>query len=92
MAKIGSPLFILREECSKDLPAVLEKLAQIGYEGIEFLGFFGHKPADIKSKLDSCGLEAVGNHVAFDEFAQHTDKVIDEHKELGCGYIVNTDG
>lgn len=86
-AKIGSPLFILREECSKDLMAVLEKLAQTGYDGIEFLGFFGHKPSDIKNKLDSCGLAAIGNHVGFNEFAENTDKVIDEHKEAGCGYI-----
>jgi len=87
MAKIGSPLFILREECTKDLMAVLEKLAQIGYEGIEFLGFFGHKLSAIKTKLDSCGLEAVGNHVAFDEFSRNADGVIGEHKELGCAYI-----
>jgi sugar phosphate isomerase/epimerase len=87
MAKIGSPLFILREECAKDLFAVLEKLAEIGYEGIEFLGLFGHKPSDIKKKLDSCGLVAVGDHVGFDEFAEKTNKVIHDRKELGCGYI-----
>ena len=87
MAKIGSPLFILREECAKDLMAVLDKIAQIGYDGVEFLGFFGHKPQDIKNKLDSCGLLAVGDHVAFDEFAANTNKIIDERKEIGCGYI-----
>ena len=87
MVKIGSPLFILREECAADLTAVLEKLAEIGYEGIEFLGFFGHKPANIKNKLDSLGLAAVGNHVPFDYFAENTDKVIDEHQEIGCKYI-----
>ena len=85
--KIGSPLFILREECQKDLPAVLDKIAQIGYDGIEFLGFFGCKPSNIKNRLDSCGLKAIGDHVAFDEFVENTDKVIDEHKEIGCGYI-----
>ena len=86
-AKIGSPLFILREECQKDLIEVLDKLAQIGYDGIEFLGFFGQKPSDIKNKLDSCGLTAIGDHVAFDEFDKNTAKVIDEHKEVGCEYI-----
>ena len=87
MAKIGSPLFIVREDCGKDLMAVLDKIAQIGYDGVEFLGFFGHKPSDIKKKLDSCGLTAIGDHVAFDEFDKNTDKVIDEHKQIGCGYI-----
>ena len=87
MAKIGSPLFILREECGKDLMAVLEKIAQIGYDGVEFLGFFGHKPSKIKNKLDSIGLTAIGDHVGFSDFAENTQKVIDEHKEIGCGYI-----
>jgi len=87
MAKIGSPLFILRENCAKDLPAVLDKIAQTGYDGVEFLGFFGHKPRDIKIKLDSRGLVAVGDHVSYNEFEGNTVKVIDEHKETGCGYI-----
>ena len=86
-AKIGSPLFILRNECEKDLPAVLDKLSQIGYDGIEFLGFFGRKPSDIKNKLDSCGLKAIGDHVGFNDFSDNTQRVIDEHKEIGCGYI-----
>ncbi|MCL1857764.1 MAG: sugar phosphate isomerase/epimerase [Oscillospiraceae bacterium] len=86
-AKIGSPLFILREECQKDLMSVLDKLAQIGYDGIEFLGFFGRKPSEIKNKLNSCGLKAIGDHVAFNEFAENTQKVINERKEIGCGYI-----
>ena len=87
MARIGSPLFILREECGKDLMGVLGRLAEIGYDGIEFLGMFGHKPSDIKNKLDSCGLTAIGDHVSFGDFESNTQKVIDDHKELGCGYI-----
>jgi len=87
MIKIGSPLFILRDECSKDLMKVIERLGEIGYNGIEFLGLFGHSPADIKRKLDSCGLVAIGDHVPFDEFSANTGRVIDERKEIGCSYI-----
>jgi sugar phosphate isomerase/epimerase len=87
MIKIGSPLYILREECTNDLMVVIEKLAEIGYDGIEFLGFFGHNPSDIKKKLDSHGIKAVGNHVPFTDFLNRVQKVIDEHKEIGCKYI-----
>ena len=78
MAKIASPLFILREECQKDLMRVIEKLGNLGFDGIEFLGLFGHNPVDIKKKLDSCGLEALGDHVPFDDFAAHTAQVIND--------------
>jgi len=87
MIKIGSPLFILRDECEKDLMKVLEKLSEIGYDGIEFLGFFGNDPVDIKKKLDSCGLIAIGDHVPFYEFVENTGKLIAERKEIGCSYI-----
>ena len=87
MAKIGSPLFILREECAKDLMSVLERIAAIGYEGVEFLGFFGHSPQNIRKKLDSLGLCAIGDHVSYGDFARDTDRVIAEHSEAGCGYI-----
>ena len=87
MIKIGSPMFILRDECKKDLMEVIERLAEIEYDGIEFLGFFGHKPSEIKKKLDTCGLKAIGDHVPYVEFSENVNKVIDEHKEIGCKYI-----
>ena len=92
-AKIGSPLFILRDECQKDLMAVLERLAETGFDGVEFLGLFGHKPAEIRKKLDSIGLKAVGDHVPFDIFVDNTGKVIEEHMEIGCQYLtINAPG
>lgn len=87
IVKIGSPLFILRKSCEKDLMGVLERLAEIGYDGVELLGLFGHSPSAIKEKLDSCHLKAIGDHVSFDEFTNNTEKVIEEHRILGCGYI-----
>ena len=89
MGKIGSPLYILRNECEKDLMAVIERLAEIGFGGIEFFGFFGNKPEDIKRKLDSCGIEAIGDHVPvpFDDFAKNIERIIEEHCEIGCGHI-----
>ena len=89
MAKIGSPLHVLWKECKRDLMEVVERLAEIGYDGIEFQSMFGNKPADIRRRLDSCGIKAVGDHVAFEELTKHLDKVIDEHKELGCEYITD---
>jgi len=43
MIRIASPLFILREACKKDLFAVLEHLAVLGFDGVEFLSLFGQE-------------------------------------------------
>ncbi len=85
--KLAAPLFILREECEKDLFSVLEKLKGLGFEGIEFLGFFGNEPKKIREKLDQLKLEAVGNHVDYYEFKKDIDGTIARHKEVGCRFI-----
>lgn len=85
--KMASPLFILRDEAQKDLFAVLEKLSELGFDGVELLGFFGKSPCEIRKKLDSLSMKAIGNHINADEFKKDPDKVIAEHLELGCSYI-----
>lgn len=85
--KLASPLFILRNEAQKDLFGVLEKLSVLGFEGVEFLGFFGKSPGEIRKKMDSLHLKAVGNHVSVNDFMKDCHKVIEDHIELGCKYI-----
>ncbi|QHQ61671.1 TIM barrel protein [Anaerocolumna sedimenticola] len=85
--KIAAPLYILREECEKDLFSVLEKLKEIGFDGIEFLGFFGKTPGDIHDNLEQLNLKAVGNHVDYYEFIKDINTTIKIHKEIGCQFI-----
>lgn len=65
--RMASPLYIVREDCAKDLAAVLKKLAAIGFDGVEFLGFFGHSAEEVKKMLQDNRLTALGNHVPFKE-------------------------
>jgi len=84
---MASPLYILRNECERDLSGVLKKLAQIGFDGIEFLGFFGHTADEIKQMLRSNGLEALGNHVPYQELAANADEILTFHQTVGCSYL-----
>jgi len=87
MDKIGSPLFILRDYCANDLFTVLERLAALDFDGVEFLSTFGHPYAKVKKRLDACGLKAIGDHVGFDEFSNDPARLIENHQTLGCEYI-----
>ena len=89
--KIASPLYIVRNECAQDLAAVLKKLAQIGYDGIEFLGFFGHTKEEVKKMLDDNGLEALGNHVPYAELLKDADEIFAFHAYIGCSYLTVAD-
>ncbi len=52
-----------------DLLKALEKVKEIGYEGVEFAGTQGLPAETIKAKLDELGLVCVGTHIGVDDFA-----------------------
>lgn len=85
--KLAAPLFILRNEAEQDLFAVLERLSALGFDGVEFLGFFGKTPSAIREKLDSLSMAALGNHINVDDFMKNPHQVLADHLELGCKYI-----
>ena len=38
---IAVQLYSVRDDCAKDLPGVLEAIADMGYDGVEFAGYYG---------------------------------------------------
>ncbi|GAB4529980.1 MAG: sugar phosphate isomerase/epimerase [Anaerolineae bacterium] len=84
--KPGLQLYSVRDEADKDLPGVLEAIAQMGYRGVEFAGFLGYDPRDLRRYLDSLGLAAIGTHTHFIEIEQSARQVIQDHHTLGATY------
>jgi sugar phosphate isomerase/epimerase len=89
--KLASPLYILREACANDLFSVLKKLKAIGFDGVEFLGFFGHDAAEVRRCLDDIELRALGNHVPYQRLIEAMDEALDFHAAVGCSYITVSD-
>ncbi len=85
--RMASPLYILREACARDLFGVLERLADLGFDGVEFLGFFGHGAAAVRERLEALGLQALGNHVPYSELAAEPERTLDFHRQVGCSYL-----
>ena len=90
-AKISLQLYSVRGSCKKDFDGVLEKVAKMGYQGVEFAGYskYGAKPEELKKKLDSLGLIAAGTHIRAHTFTdpKNIQKTIDFHKTIGCKYL-----
>lgn len=81
-------MYTLREECAKDFIGTLEQVAALGFQGVEFAGYFGLSARELKGHLARLGLEAVGTHTSFQDMFEKTKEVIDFHLELGCSNIV----
>ncbi|MFB9079517.1 sugar phosphate isomerase/epimerase family protein [Flavobacterium procerum] len=65
---IGLQLYTLRNELSKDVKTVLEKVSKAGFTSVETYGFstkdqfWGVTPTELKKMLDANGLKAVSGH------------------------------
>ena len=86
-APIAYQIYSARKEAEQDLLSVLRQLKALGYDGVEFAGFYGHSAQDVRAMLEACGLRAVSSHVALKLIEADMQGVIDYHKAIGCDYI-----
>lgn len=82
MENLGLQLYSVKEAAEKDLLGVLEQVAEMGYKGVQFAGFFSHSATEVEAKMDEVGLKAAGAHVQLSEFQDNFDELIAYHKEI----------
>jgi sugar phosphate isomerase/epimerase len=86
--KVGVQLYTVRNLMKSDFAGTIAKVASIGYQEVEFAGYFDHSPADIRSFLDKDGLTAPSCHVSFDIVENHWPETIDAAHVIGHSFIV----
>jgi len=87
-APLGLQLYTVRDLMAEDLAATLELVASIGYRDVEFAGYFGTSPQDVRRHLDSTGLRAPSAHIGYEEFAANVDAVIKHAVAVGHEFVV----
>ena len=60
---IALQLFSVRDELAADFRGTLQKVKDLGYEGVEFAGLHGRDPQEIRAMLDDIGLKGMSAHV-----------------------------
>ncbi len=88
--KLAIQLYTLRDliKNGEDLLNILEKVKELGFDGVEFAGYFGLDAKTLKAKLDELGLVAVGTHIKIENYLpENIEKTAEFHKTLGCLYI-----
>ncbi len=85
---IAVQMYTLRDEAASDFRGTLEKVARMGYDGVEFAGFGGLEAEVLKGLLEGLGLRCAGAHEGMDRLEQSLDEVIAFHQRLGSRYVV----
>lgn len=68
LSPVGLQLYTLRGAMAGSVEDTLERVAAIGYREVEFAGYFGRTPEEIREALDAAGLAAPSAHVGVDAF------------------------
>lgn len=87
--RIGLQLYSVREDCAKDLPGVLKAVAQMGYEGVEFAGYYGRSAEELKKLLDENKLVCCGTHISLESLlGDEFEKTVAFNKTLGNRFLI----
>ena len=81
-------LYTVRDEIAKDFAGTLEKLAAIGYRGVEFAGYENLSASEMRKLLDRNGLTAIASHVRLDRLVNNLEEEIAYNLEAGSRYLV----
>jgi sugar phosphate isomerase/epimerase len=82
-------VYSVRQAAAADLAAVLAGIAKIGYEGVEFAGYYGKDPKEVRKMLDDNGLKCSSTHTGIGELrGDKFEKTAELHKILGAKYII----
>ena len=84
--KIGLQLYTIRDEMKKDVEGTLKKVADMGYECVEFAGYFGYAAKDLNALCKKYNLEPISVHQGYNTFLEEPKETVEYLKELGVKY------
>lgn len=84
--KVGLQLYSIREEMEKDMDKALARVKEMGYDYVEFAGYFGKSAEEVRTLLDKHGLECISVHQTYDVFLEDEKASIDYLKTIGAKY------
>jgi sugar phosphate isomerase/epimerase len=88
---VALQLYSIRNDCKANFDGALEQAAAMGFEGVEFAGYYGYttNAAGLAAKLKALNLKAEGTHVRMDMLRGDALKsTIDFHQAIGCRFLV----
>ncbi|WP_067925121.1 sugar phosphate isomerase/epimerase family protein [Alicyclobacillus shizuokensis] len=86
--QVALQLYSVREPAAEDFVGTLRRVAEMGYQGVEFAGHGGLSAAELRAALDELGLTAVGSHISFDALDTRLAEEVAYQEALGSRYAV----
>ncbi|NLK07399.1 MAG: sugar phosphate isomerase/epimerase [Firmicutes bacterium] len=85
---VGLQLYSLREDAAENFVDVLKAVSEMGYDGVEFAGYWDLSAKELTTLLGDLNLKVAGSHVGFPMLDTKLNEVIEFNLELGNKYVV----
>ncbi|WP_337102548.1 sugar phosphate isomerase/epimerase family protein [Paenibacillus sp. YIM B09110] len=85
---IGLQLFTVRKDLAQDFTGTLRRVAELGYEGVEFAGYGGLPAEELNDLLQQLNLKAIGAHVSLANMKADLNKEMEYLHAIGARYLV----
>lgn len=85
---VGLQLYTVRDLMKADFEGTLQAVARAGYKEVEFAGYFGRTPGQVKEALKAAGLRAPSAHVPLQDKNSEWSGTIETAGEIGLDYLV----
>ena len=85
---VGIQLYGVRNSMAADFEGTLKAIADMGYEYVEFAGYYDKSSEEIKALLDKYGLKCISVHQRLEFFDDDPQGKIDYLKGFGVEFVV----
>ncbi len=84
--KIGLQLYSVRDDMARDLEGTLRAVKEMGYDYVEFAGYFERSAEELRRILDGLGLTCISVHQGPEFYDEGGQSAVDFVKTLGVKY------
>ena len=88
IGRIGLQLYTMRKELVREFDGVLGWVASVGYREVEFAGYFGRSPKQVRESLEEAGLAAPSAHADLPSDQAAWPGFFDAAAAIGHRYVV----
>src|SRR5712691_11693908 len=81
---VALQLYTVRDQTERDFAGTLERVAEIGFPGVEFAGYGGFDAGQLRDLLERLGLAAAGAHVSLAALEADAAREIEYCLAIGC--------
>ena len=85
---VALQVYTIRDVASEDYAGTLEKVAKMGYKGLEIGGFGPYNSGEWNSLLESLNLEIISNHIPIETLEESFNHIAEFNLSIGNKHII----